>query len=203
MPMEMAVSHATERAQTFDAEKAIAAIAYLVEQSGADLYAVMKMVYLADRTHLGKFGRTITGDEYTAMEKGPLPERSYNMCKYIRGQRSYFDALPDARSRLRMIGNNFELVSPPDLDVFSKSDLSALNETVSLYRRGQFGAIWKASHDAAWKAAWEKAEARGIGSISMDLDSIAASLPDSAALIEYLEDPHPGEASHEFESAVG
>lgn len=203
MPMERAMGHAIERANTFDAEKAMAAIGYLVQESGAQLYSVMKMLYLADKAHLGKFGRTITGDEYTAMKQGPVPERAYSLCKYVRGQRSHFDAMPNAREFLRLCENDFELLACPDMDVLSKSDVAALNEALQMYRNGGWRAVWRASHDAAWKAAWDNALARGIGSIDIDLDVIAASLPNAAALMEYLADPHPGDAELSLPRAAG
>lgn len=178
----------------FDAEKAAAALAYLVQETGAEMYAALKMLYLADKGHLEKYGRTITGDSYVAMKQGPVPDRAYNMCKFVRGDRSYFDELPEARERLRLRSNSFELLTPPDLDALSASEKDALDEWIAEFRRGGWRVLWRRSHDAAWSAAWAEARARDRGAIEMDLRAIAATLPNGPALIEYLTDPHPGEA---------
>lgn len=178
----------------FAAHKAAAAIGYLVKSTGADLYSVMKMLYLADKAHLESFGRTISGDVYCAMEKGPVPDRAYNLCKFVRGDRAHFDALPEARKLFRLHGNDFELLAEPDMNELSRSDVDALDEVSKRYQAGGWRAVYAASHDDAWKDAWAVAEARGKGSVSMDFDAIAATLPSGNDLIEYLADRQPGEA---------
>jgi hypothetical protein len=186
--------HGTKWNRSFDANKALAAIAYLVQETGADLYSVMKMLYLADKAHLGKYGRSVTGDEFTAMSKGPVPEGAYGLCKFVRGERSYFDAMPDARERVVLTGNVFSFPTPPTFDELSISDRRALDEVAGVFKAGGWEAVKDASHDGAWKAAWAEAEARGTGSIAIALSTIVATLPNGPALMEYLEDPHPGYA---------
>lgn len=185
-----------ERFETFEANKAIAAIGYLVQKTGAELYAVMKMLYLADKAHLEAYGRTVTGDVYTAMRRGPVPERAYNLCKFIRGDRAHFDPAPDARERLGMDGHAFRLLTPPDLLELSKTDLRALDSVIEIYQAGGWSAVANASHDRAWNAAWDVAQSRGVGSIDMEMTAIAASLPNGPELIEFMADAHPGEADY-------
>lgn len=177
---------------SFAPAKAAAAIGYLVKQTGADLYSVMKMIYLADKVHLGRYGRTVTGDVYVAMAKGPVPDRSYNLCKYVRGDRASFDPLPNARELFVMKGNAIQLLREPNLAELSRSDIRALDEVSAIHRKGGWPAVADASHDAAWDAAWAKAKGRGINMVDMDLNVIASTLPNAAALIQYLADPHPG-----------
>lgn len=177
----------------FKPEKTLASIGYLVRQTEADLYSVMKMLYLADREHLGAFGRTITGDAYMAMEKGPVPERAYNLCKYVRGSRETFAPLPEAKELLRMEGHKFVLVAEPDLDELSRSDIDALDKAAAMHRAGGWKAVFDESHDPAWAAAWEEARSCGLGSIGMDLTDIARSLGNDA-LADFVLDPHPGAA---------
>lgn len=179
----------------FKAEKAIAAIGYLVSETGADLYSVMKMLYLADKQHLQRFGRTICGDHYVAMPKGPVPDRAYNLCKFIRGSRDHFDPLPTAREWLKLEGNAFQLLRAPDIDELSRSDIDALNHAAEIHKAGNWKGVFDASHDDAWRAAWAAAEANNSRCTDMELDAIAATLPNGPALIEYLADRHPGEES--------
>lgn len=175
----------------FQPEKVIASIGYLVQQTGADLYSVMKMIYLADKAHLGRYGRTITGDMYTAMSKGPVPERAYNLCKYVRGDRERFDPMPDAKDYLGLVENNFDLLSEPDIDELSESDVEALNEVAEIHKKGGWKAVFEASHDSAWRDAWNQAQEKGVGSIAMSLLDIAQSTGD-LELVAFLRDPHPG-----------
>jgi len=177
----------------FKPEKTVASIGYLVQQTEADLYSVMKMLYLADKAHLGSFGRTITGDDYTAMEKGPLPERAYNLCKFVRGTRESFAPMPAAKDFLAINGNAFVLLSDPDLAELSRSDLESLDQAAAMHRAGGWKALFDASHDDAWKAAWDEARDRGVGSIGMDIVDIARSAGDET-LADFVRDPHPGAA---------
>jgi uncharacterized phage-associated protein len=41
-----------------------------------------KLVYFADKRHLLKYGRTITGDRYFGMEHGPVPSRIYDGLRF-------------------------------------------------------------------------------------------------------------------------
>lgn len=178
----------------FQPEKAVASIGYLVQQTGADLYSVMKMLYLADKLHLGRFGRTITGDMYTAMEKGPVPERAYNLCKFVQGTRASFDPMPNAKDYLVLVGFNFDLKSDPDLEELSTSDVAALQEVAAIHRSGGWKAVANESHDASWTRAWRRAQSAGCGSVGMDLRDIAQDVGGND-LVDYVIDPHPGAAS--------
>lgn len=55
-------------------ETTIQAIAYLVRRSdrGLSKLVLLKLLYLADRYHLRKYGRTILDDRYFAMQYGPV-----------------------------------------------------------------------------------------------------------------------------------
>ncbi|MFH1620031.1 MAG: Panacea domain-containing protein [bacterium] len=44
----------------------------LTKKESADKIQLIKWVYLADKCHLVKYGRTITGDQYYAMQYGPV-----------------------------------------------------------------------------------------------------------------------------------
>jgi hypothetical protein len=59
----------------FDAHKALEVILY-VAGSVPDMYRALKVLYFADREHLGRYGRLICGDTYVAMRLGPVPSGS-------------------------------------------------------------------------------------------------------------------------------
>ena len=66
-----------------DFEKIVMAINYFSREKyekSIDKLDVLKLIYLADRYHLRKFGRLITGDNYIAMQLGPVPSVAKNIC---------------------------------------------------------------------------------------------------------------------------
>ncbi|MFZ0914468.1 MAG: Panacea domain-containing protein [Candidatus Korobacteraceae bacterium] len=67
----------------FDIDKAIAATAYIIERDGgrSDMFPLIKKIYLADRSALIKWGKSITGDSFAALEKGPIVSNIYNLMK--------------------------------------------------------------------------------------------------------------------------
>ncbi len=70
----------------FSEQKALAAILYLANKTGKiDMYALLKTLYYADKYHFQQWGRTITGDTYHRLPFGPVPSKTYDMLKSVRG----------------------------------------------------------------------------------------------------------------------
>lgn len=86
----------------------------------------IKLIYLADRLHLRKYGRPIVGDVYWAMKLGPVGSRAKNIAELSNvpaGVLAYakkYIKPADAKKQ------SFISIKEPDLDVFSKSDLECL-----------------------------------------------------------------------------
>src|SRR5690349_2873638 len=57
----------------FDPNKCLAAIGYLLQKAGgkSESSILIQALYLADRRALLLFGRTITGDQFVSLQKGP------------------------------------------------------------------------------------------------------------------------------------
>ena len=85
----------------------------------------IKLIYLADRLHLRKYGRPIVGDVYWAMKLGPVGSRAKDVAELA-------DMPPGdfiyAKKYIRPIEDRKTFVSqkPSDLDVFSKTDIECL-----------------------------------------------------------------------------
>ncbi|MFA5858846.1 MAG: Panacea domain-containing protein [Elusimicrobiota bacterium] len=64
-----------------ETKKIIQAISYLLNtfSKPIDKIAVVKYIYLSDKYHLMKYGRTITEDMYVAMERGPVGSTVLNV----------------------------------------------------------------------------------------------------------------------------
>lgn len=124
-----------------DTTTIIEALYYILRKLGeTDKIKLVKLIYLADKYHLIRYGRTITNDDYYAMEHGPvgttvkdvLSLDSFNISK------SYKYA-----SRLieKTDGNSFR--ANPDarvsFDMLSESDREALDFVVEKFgRMGQW-----------------------------------------------------------------
>jgi len=65
---------------SFNIDKTIEALAYLLKRLGKmDKAKLMKLVYLADRSHFIRHGYPITGDGQFAMQHGPVPSSTLDM----------------------------------------------------------------------------------------------------------------------------
>jgi len=193
------MSHESANAQsTFEVNKAVAAIALLVQETGASMYSVMKMLYLADKAHLEQHGRFITGDRYVAMKQGPVPSSAYNMIKHVRGEPVRRDGDETAMRYLACNVQTHEITikEMPDLDELSQSDIECLTEIAGIYRRVGKWAVRDMAHDDAWEKAWRPNRAFQLfrKSVSMPLEAIAAEVDDTGELLAYLQNQHPGVA---------
>lgn len=177
----------------FDARKALACVGYLAQRVPETMYTVMKLLYLADREHLGRYGRFILGDAYAAMAQGPVPSATYELMKFLRGDRPPVEGAEDAHQFLSYSPEHeLEAVREPELGELSESDLECLDHIIGLYRSRGRQAMRALSHDEAWAKAWsDKGDKK---SVPMKPELIASILPDAEHLLAFLRDPQPGDA---------
>ena len=152
---------------TFDPEKARAAVLYLTGDEGRSLdkYRVCKMLFLADKYHLVRYGRTITGDHYWALPHGPAPTTVLNLLNdVLQGDIHH----PYARALRAAVEIDDTVKHPlirarqqPDWDCLSKSDIEALDKTLERYSNSSFNRLWQLTHSmSAYKNAWEQRGAK-------------------------------------------
>jgi len=60
-------------------KKTAEAIIWIVERGESNVYNIMKILYAADKYHLNRYGRPVTGDRYVAMQYGTVPSAAYGM----------------------------------------------------------------------------------------------------------------------------
>src|SRR4030042_860609 len=67
----------------FDYRKATQALNYFARKQGGQINKMkaLKLVYLADRYHLRKYGRLITNDVYFAMNYGAVPSSAKDIAE--------------------------------------------------------------------------------------------------------------------------
>lgn len=177
----------------FDQDKTTAAIGYLLKQTRESMYPLLKMLYLADKLSLSRSGRYIGGDEYCALQQGPVPSYAYDLFKAVRGDVVHRSIdVQAALSRLSYAGEHkFELVNEPDLDELSRGDIAALDDVISTYELHGSRGIRDLSHDEAWAAVWGS---RGFfqKSVPMTAKDVAAATDSADWLEQALADTAPG-----------
>jgi uncharacterized phage-associated protein len=167
---------AIKNRQRLDLRQAVEALLYVAARV-PDLYHVLKVLYFADRSHLGKYGRFIYGDTYVAMQHGPVPSAAYDLAKEARGDGGITCGVPVGEA-LAFDGNSVRPLRKANLDLLSESERDCLDEAINQYGDLSFSELRQLSHDAAF----QEADVNDI----MSFESIARSLPDSKALLEYL-----------------
>src|SRR5262245_35010875 len=131
----------------FDEEKAVAAILYIASRIDSPTFlSIFKLMYLADKTSLERFGRFICGNNYAAMKNGPVPTEVYDMLR---------DG--DNEHRGFTVVNNYHVLArtKPNLDMFSESDVECLDLVLENYGRLPVWHLIQLSHDTAWQRAWQ------------------------------------------------
>jgi uncharacterized phage-associated protein len=177
----------------FDITKGIAALGFLLERTGASMYSLLKMMYLADKQHIGRYGRFIAGDYYCALPQGPVPSCTYDLLKSVRGEYVDIAGAEIARDYFSRSGEyTFKIIKTPDFDELSVSDVECLSEVADLYNR--FGApnIRRMSHDDAWTRTWANVGPKK--SQLMPIEDIILDAGGNLELLEHVRDPQPGMA---------
>lgn len=112
----------------FDYKKATQAINYLAKREGGQIgkLKLIKLIYLADRYHVRRYGRPLVNDAYFAMPLGPVGSSVKDIAEFS----SFLDETELAYAS-QFIGKGdtvHTVVSKNNVDtnVFSKSELEAL-----------------------------------------------------------------------------
>ena len=112
----------------FNFRKATQALNYFARQDGGKTNKIkaLKLVYLADRLHLRRYGRLITNDTYFAMEFGPVPSGVKDIAQECSDFLSDIEQ-PYSSEYIKPIGNKgYKSIHPVDEAVFSDSDLEVI-----------------------------------------------------------------------------
>lgn len=149
-------------------------------------YKIVKLIYLADKEHLNRYGRPITFDSMIAMENGPVPSKTYSILTQDRRLNIDYDALPFSFIKK----GQYNYIEKPERDIkrklFSKSDLKVLDEIAEEYGNQTFGQLYDLTHEhIAYKKAWR---ARGgKNNKAMRVEDIIEESPNKKSLVEELQ----------------
>lgn len=161
----------------FDPKKAIEVLLY-VAQRCSDMYTALKVLYFADKEHLAKYGRLISGDSYVAMWHGPVPSNTYDLIKDVRGDRFRVTKVPVSEA-FHMQGNDIVPRRKANRDLLSESDVECLDAAIQKYGHLSFAELKRLSHQ---EEAFQRADENDF----IPLEAIATTLPEGELLVDYL-----------------
>lgn len=130
--------------QTYNLNKTLEAALYICNKLGkVGKHQLNKLFYFADKYHLQRYGRTITGDEYKKLKYGPVANTTY---QHI-GFSSFI------HDTFTIKGNYITGKREPNIDELSDSDLEALQFSIEEYGDLSFSELVHESHDETWRSA--------------------------------------------------
>lgn len=139
----------------FNSTKSMEVVLYIATRlHRKDFHKIFKIIYFADREHMTKYGRSITGDTYIAMKDGPVPSKIDDILKAVRGD-SYFakDANVVELSKVLSV-HDWYFVTPKrdaNVDLLSQSDIDELDASLQKYGSLSWDEVREKSHDYAWR----------------------------------------------------
>jgi len=120
---------------SFDFQKLVQLLNLFAEKEGGSINRMkaIKLAWLCDRTHLRRYGRTISGDAYYALPYGPIGTeiKEVSECKAFYNEK---DAYRD-----QYLGRNdnpyyYNSLKSVDVDVFSETDLEVIDQIYEQYK---------------------------------------------------------------------
>ena len=169
----------------WDKDKALEAILYLANRiDGPTKMKIFKLLYFADKLHMSKYGRFISGDIYVAMEHGPVPSRMYDIVKDVqRGQKSTAFTMPDNKQIIPLRqANLYEL---------SQTDIECLEETLHILGHLTAPQLRDRSHSSAWNTMTDNGKMfknnTASKSVPIPLELIVEELPNASEVKETLQ----------------
>ena len=144
----------------FDSKRTASAIAYFASKKLPDLtkYKICKLLFFADKLHLVRYGRSITGDDYFALDWGPIPSTTLDALNDQHPFAVWLDAL-----LIRKHGGGkyptYLLRSDATVDMryLSKSDRKVLAKIARDYGQKSFDDLFDLTHATpAYKRAWDR-----------------------------------------------
>lgn len=139
--------------QYFEYDAALNSLLFILEQLGgkSDMHKLCKILYFADQRHLSRYGRSITGDTYIAMQYGPVPSNVDDILKAVRGDSFFSKYAEDIKDKF-VFENRFivKALASPDMDELSESDVECLTYAIHLCRDKSFDRLTELSHGMAW-----------------------------------------------------
>jgi uncharacterized phage-associated protein len=137
----------------------------------------IKLIFLADRLHLRKYGRPIIGDMYWAMKLGPVGSLTKNIAELSSISE---EALAYAKKYIKPIDNKKQSLASirrEDLSVFSKTDLECIESVYDRFSDKDQFELAEITHEFPEWTKHEKELERGKKRVKMDYNDFFANTP--------------------------
>ncbi len=182
----------------FDYRKATQALNYFAKKAGGKITKlnVLKLVYLADRYHLRKYGRPIFSDAYWAMEWGPVASSVKDITEFSGSE----EEISYANNYIAPLAGEshptIQSIKPEDVNVFSDSDVEALEFVQNTFAKLSLTEILKECHKyPEWKKFEEALKSK---TVSRELMSYADFFENPATEDKYKLEPDHLKSSKEI-----
>jgi uncharacterized phage-associated protein len=138
----------------FDSEKLVQTLAFFAARGVPDLTKMKaaKLLFYLDKKHLLERGRPVLGDVYYCLQHGPVPSFSLNIMNVaadqtsdepVEGWNAFLDVVPARAGANRVIRS----LKNPDLDVFSESEIQALEWVLKEHGRKTASQLRNETHE--------------------------------------------------------
>jgi uncharacterized phage-associated protein len=171
----------------YDPARASHASRWLLSKHGGtlDRMKLIKLIFLADRLHLARYGRPIVGGRYRAMQHGPVASEFYNQIK-----NNELEGTAQVGTTYRI-----QVVTEPDEDELSETDIEILREIDGKYGSLDSIRLRDMTHRLQ---AWERNYKGGGSSYPLPYEDFFRDLaPEDGAMLELIAD------AQEAEKALG
>lgn len=142
------------RTLEFDHKKATQALNFFAKRAGGKITKLnaLKLIYLADRYHLRKYGRPIFSDTYWAMPHGPVASSVKDIFEFSGSDEEVSYAKGYIAPLAGETRPTIQSIKEEDVNVFSDSDIEALEFTQKTFGAYTLGAILEECHKyPEWK----------------------------------------------------
>jgi uncharacterized phage-associated protein len=184
----------------FNRTKAVAALLFLASQQpkriqNFDRYKAAKLLFLADKFHLVRYGRPISGDYYKALQWGPIPQTILDALSELESGNVGSQTGQEVSRVLefkQLSGHEHPCLTPKvklDEGDLSESDLETLNYVADCYGQFTFDQLYQLTHKTPeYQKAWDKRG--GALAVTMDFQDFFQADPkaNQAVLQELVED---------------
>jgi len=165
-----------------DSEKAVNVVLYLAKRlpEEGNEYKILKAIYLANKTHLTKYGREIFNETYQALEWGAVPALAYDIVKHIQTGKPQPDMPENVRDKINVSKNNtITALVKHDPKALSESDIECLEEAIKFYLNMSFKDVADNAHeDAAYQGTPRNAY--------IPIEKIIQTLPEGERILKHL-----------------
>lgn len=164
----------------FNYKKSIQSLNFFAVKGGGTINKMkaIKLIWLADRLHLRKYGRLITGDIYFALPFGPVPSTTRDFLEdspfLTEIEVSYCNEFLTKQDKF-----NYGSLKDPEIKVFSQTDTDALEIVFLKYNDLDHFQLSELSHEfPEWKKYQSALEKRLSSRFEIDFEDFFVNVDD-------------------------